>query len=335
MVKIKLTVLCDRLIAATRLLCVTLAFLVFMPDRAVAQSFDDAVGEVAGELAEQAKEKGSRYLAVVGFAELNGYESAMTDLLSEELVTAFFSEGSFNVVERSQMSRVLDEFEGYAGGNFDEGSIAELQKLLGVDAIVTGSVARLGNSARVNARIIDMETAQVFGAASTSFSIDESIEQLFSQSSSRKSSQRSNVGDLPPTQSAFRNNFYAVIPTAVSVLENGQSLKVTAELRNLTSEPLRIASRNYIPDRSAISNRGSQIRLGLPAGISTNGGSTKAEAYTEIAPGSSTIVSWSGRAAGHLATIEGSTVNLREILYVHTSRAVVPTQVNLEKLRIE
>jgi hypothetical protein len=57
----------------------------------------------------------------------------------------------------------------------DQSSAQKLGKLLGVDAIASGTVTDLGKSVRINARLISTGTGEVFGVAATEIVKDESV----------------------------------------------------------------------------------------------------------------------------------------------------------------
>ena len=54
-------------------------------------------------------------------------------------------------------------------------------RLVGVDAIVAGTVTPMGSSVRVTLKVISVETAEVFGATGTSIPLTEEIRTLLDQ----------------------------------------------------------------------------------------------------------------------------------------------------------
>ncbi|MBT0663330.1 hypothetical protein KI809_03360 [Geobacter pelophilus] len=99
-----------------------------------------------------------------------------------QLVNELAKDGTFMVLERSQIQKIFDEQNISKSGAIDQSSAAKLGKLLGVSAIVTGSVNEftvqshkrgvLGigvkvNTAKVglNARIIDANTGEIIATA--------------------------------------------------------------------------------------------------------------------------------------------------------------------------
>jgi hypothetical protein len=60
-------------------------------------------------------------------------------------------------------------------GVIDQTSAQKLGKVLGVDAIASGTVTDLGKSLRINARLIDTSTAVIFAVASIEIAKDDSV----------------------------------------------------------------------------------------------------------------------------------------------------------------
>ena len=87
--------------------------------------------------------------------------------ITEIFITAFGKSGAFNVIERQQLEKVLDEFELSQSGIIDTSTAKEIGQLTGVEAIVTGTVSQMGNNQRVDARVIDISTGRVVIAERT------------------------------------------------------------------------------------------------------------------------------------------------------------------------
>ena len=116
-------------------------------------------------------------IAVVEFADLRGGVTDFGRLLAEELITRLFSQ-KYNVVERFLLNKAIEEHKLQLQGLVDPDSAKQLGKILGVDAIVTGTVADLGTSLRVNARLIATETGAVFSAAAVTIQKTAEVQQL-------------------------------------------------------------------------------------------------------------------------------------------------------------
>lgn len=102
--------------------------------------------------------------------------------VTDMLITEFVKDGTFKVIERTQLEKILNEQKLSMSGVVEPSEAAKIGKILGVSAIVTGSVTQFSmeeklvgilgvgvrtNTAKVavNARLIDTSTAEVIYAA--------------------------------------------------------------------------------------------------------------------------------------------------------------------------
>ncbi|MEP7012410.1 MAG: FlgO family outer membrane protein [Acidobacteriota bacterium] len=123
------------------------------------------------------KEKKQR-LAIVPLRELSGQPTLLGAYLSEELTTSLVQAGSFQVVERSQLDRILAELKLDRSGLVDAESAKKVGKFLGADAILTGTITELSTYVGVNCRIIDGLTGEVRGAAGVKIAKDADVNKI-------------------------------------------------------------------------------------------------------------------------------------------------------------
>jgi TolB-like protein len=88
-------------------------------------------------------------------------------VISERLLTRIMNKGRLELVERSLLEKVMAELKLENSGGMDENSIKGLGKILGVEAVVSGTLTRTRDGRiEVNARLIKTESAAVLAAAS-------------------------------------------------------------------------------------------------------------------------------------------------------------------------
>lgn len=108
-------------------------------------------------------------IGIVEFQSLN--EEAKKDILgkvfSEVLTTSFVNSEAFKIIEREQIEKVVQELQLTQSGIIDTSSAKQIGKMVGADAILTGSVIKFGNDLRVDARIIDVESGIILTAEKT------------------------------------------------------------------------------------------------------------------------------------------------------------------------
>lgn len=90
------------------------------------------------------------------------------ETVSEVFTTAFVQSKAFNIIEREQLDKVLNELIVDQSGVIDATTAKEIGNITGVELIVTGSVSQVGNDERIDARVIDISTGQVILAEAMS-----------------------------------------------------------------------------------------------------------------------------------------------------------------------
>ena len=129
-------------------------------------NFNESLNSLTSQIVKSMPEKGGK-IAVFDFSSLEGQKTDFGKFIAEELITGLFMSKKFEaIIERRLLYRILEEQKLTLSDIFDSESIKELGKILGIDAIVTGTITDLGPKLRINSRIISTETAKVVGAAS-------------------------------------------------------------------------------------------------------------------------------------------------------------------------
>ncbi|MDD5302533.1 MAG: FlgO family outer membrane protein [Elusimicrobia bacterium] len=104
-------------------------------------------------------------VAVVPFTGPRGSASFSGAIVSERLVIQILARGELDLVERRLLDKILEEQRLGVFGIMDQDTVKTLGKVLGVDAILTGTIVELkGDRVEINARLIHTETAQVLAA---------------------------------------------------------------------------------------------------------------------------------------------------------------------------
>ncbi|MEF3281060.1 MAG: CsgG/HfaB family protein [Elusimicrobiota bacterium] len=126
---------------------------------------EDAYDKLAMELASYASNV--KKMAVIPFSYADNTTSTKDgSIISERLTMKLINMQRFEIIERSVLNKVLDELKLQNSGVIDPSSAKELGKVLGVDAIITGTLVPTSDGKiEVNARIIKTDTAQAIGAS--------------------------------------------------------------------------------------------------------------------------------------------------------------------------
>ena len=113
-------------------------------------------------------------IAVSRFKGIGISDSASVEDVLEDLSTALVKTGVFQLVERTELDKVLRELKIQNSGLVDSATARKLGKLVGARAVLVGSISDRKDSIVINARLIDTETGLV--SIAESIVIDKDIE---------------------------------------------------------------------------------------------------------------------------------------------------------------
>lgn len=279
--------------------------LCFIAAPALAQDIDQSIQDLAKQLYSRMAATQVKKVAVVEFADLNGFQSALGQFIAEEMITALSlsaQPGQFDVVERRLLTRVLREQELTDSSLFDAESIARIGKMLGIEALVTGSLADMGTEVKVNARAISVESGKVFAAAATKIAKTDAVLQLMKQnagspggtalptaaSRARPGAQRSDV--------YFQNGFLRIEVQSASKSTDGKRVTLAVSLESTTADDLltTVCSSSYCSRAIVVvDDQGNSAYCGY-SGLSCAGtdcaGRRDAAQYTLISGKTKTVV---------------------------------------------
>lgn len=140
----------------------TLAVVFILTGALHADAFDD----IAKTISKSASRLKKKEIAVLPFPYHDGKEGNDSTIVSERLVTRIAARRKLNVVERSLLEKVLGELKLEYSGVISQESTKKLGQILGVEAVLTGTLIDLGgNALEINARLIQSETGLVLAAA--------------------------------------------------------------------------------------------------------------------------------------------------------------------------
>ncbi len=204
---------------------------IVMPTIGNAQSdTESGVKDLAKQISESMVKTEKKKIAVVELTDLDDNTTRFGQFIAEELITQLFmmSPGKFEVVERRQLAKLLKEQKLGAKGLLEPESMKRIGKLLGVDAIVSGSYTDLGNTIKINARLISVSTASIFAVASTNIPKVGTVEALLGKIPTQANSN----GNTKPTPTPQTANLHPPVEIGgitfklTECKHNGQSLVI-------------------------------------------------------------------------------------------------------------
>lgn len=123
---------------------------------------------LARELTSIARHAGYARLAVLPLNPASGGRGEAGKAIAERLISQLVSQTDVQVVERSLLDQVIREQKLGYQGVLDPSQAKQVGRVLGVDALVSGSFLTLSDGRiEVHARLLDAETARVMGAATS------------------------------------------------------------------------------------------------------------------------------------------------------------------------
>jgi TolB-like protein len=126
----------------------------------------DPLKKLSEKLGKGVEGRENKKVAVLGFPYPDGASSSGSTIVQERLTTFLVEGGSLEVIERNLIKKILEEKKLEQTGIIDPATTRELGRVLGVGAVVTGTLNDLPKGmTEVNARIIDSETGRILAAA--------------------------------------------------------------------------------------------------------------------------------------------------------------------------
>lgn len=213
-----------------------------------AQDVRAGVEQLAAQIVRAAPEGKQLSVAVADFPDLQGVTSNLGRYVASRLTTRLAQTPSFFVIERQRLGQVLAELKFSMSDLVDPSKAKQLGRMVGVEAIVVGTVSDLGNQVDLDARVIEIETNRMLLGASVTISKDRTVEEMLKQGRQEALSSQP-VPRTPPTIGAapsagpsealrgyrYSGRFFSVELTSVEVI--GDEITLTMMYTNRTDSP--------------------------------------------------------------------------------------------------
>ncbi|MBI4656848.1 MAG: VWA domain-containing protein [Elusimicrobia bacterium] len=126
----------------------------------------DSLDKLSSKLQDGIKNQPAMKIAVMEFPYTDARKSEGSVIIQERLTTNFAQNKKITLIERSLLKKVLGELNLQSSGAIDGETAKKLGKILGADAIVTGTLNDIkDNQVEINARIVQTESAKILSAA--------------------------------------------------------------------------------------------------------------------------------------------------------------------------
>ena len=142
-------------------------------------NIDNAVKKISTQISETLIKQQKSKVAVMVFTTTEKKITKLGIYLADKLTNSLFPyQHKFEVVDRMHLEKVLSEMKLGMTGLQDPNSIQQLGKMIGADAIVTGSLTILSSKVDINTRLIGTERSNVLAIANAIMVKDKDIESL-------------------------------------------------------------------------------------------------------------------------------------------------------------
>ncbi len=122
--------------------------------------------KLAAKLGDGIKDRPAIKLAVLEFPYAGGKTSDGPVIVQERLTTLLAQNRKIVLIERSLLKKVMGELNLQSSGAMDDETVKKLGKLLGADAVVTGTLNDVkGSATEINARVVETESGKILAAA--------------------------------------------------------------------------------------------------------------------------------------------------------------------------
>jgi TolB-like protein len=264
------------------------AILVFLLPPSILHSqgaLQDSVAQLSNRIAQEMTENNKKTIAVIELCDLQGNVTNLGRFIAEELVTRLYQTKKFKVIERQLLAKVIREQKLSLTGLIDPNAARQLGNLLGVQAIVSGTMTDLAQNVRVNARLISTQSGEIFAVAATAILKDESVNKLLGASPNERGTSTvgllPNVNPNPGNLFAVGNKFVVegrlyedrICKLSITSLEMlpGGILRVNIVHENRTDHIINVAAPGSKGESYIVDDLGDQYDLIESEEISNNG----------------------------------------------------------------
>ncbi|MCI5190497.1 MAG: hypothetical protein D3905_12070 [Candidatus Electrothrix sp. AS4_5] len=142
-------------------------------------AYEKEINTLSAAMAEKIAKADRTSVAVVDFTDLEGNVTQLGRFIAEEFSTALAGAGKgFKVIDRTHLNSIIKENKLSATGLIDPATARKLGKIVGVQALITGTLTPFGENVRVAVKVLDTATAEVVDATRGNIAKTQGIEEL-------------------------------------------------------------------------------------------------------------------------------------------------------------
>ncbi|MCP4115372.1 MAG: hypothetical protein GY737_08180 [Desulfobacteraceae bacterium] len=149
----------------------------------MAGSVEAGLESLATEIVNKSLAADKTTIAVLPFPHADGRCSVLSTYIVDELILHLFNvpKSALKIIERSQLEALLSEIKLGAGGLLNPKTTKQLGDISGVQALTIGTITVIGDRIRINARLVETDTARTVSAAAISIPKTQAVKELLEQ----------------------------------------------------------------------------------------------------------------------------------------------------------
>jgi len=242
---------------------------------------EDQLQNLTDQIIGKMDQSGRQKIAIIEFSNLDGQITEFGKFLAEELITRLFMTNRFEVVERQMLNKVLAEQDLGTSGLIDDESAVSLGKILGVQAIVSGSITDMGSFLKINSRLISTENGSLFSVASVKIFKDSSVKKLMGNEKPKgiTTNLENDIAQLEFTEKLVKEDFCFNI---VGCEMTNRTVTISMDITNQSDEDKELAIRFGRPGTHFFDNMGNEYYVSKIELANTERNFAGAGAYTSI-----------------------------------------------------
>ncbi len=155
---------------------ITVVFYIFLisckSQQKKSEHIEDKIHSLAVQLHKTAVKIKDNRTAVVGFSTPDGKPFTLGKIFSEKLTTHLVQLKGVRMIDRSALQKILSEQQLSETGIIEQKGATEIGKLLGARFLITGTMAPVGESISINAKMIDTTSGEILAAGSININED-------------------------------------------------------------------------------------------------------------------------------------------------------------------
>jgi TolB-like protein len=161
-----------------------------------AWGYEKEIEQLSAQMAEKIAGKGKKTVAVVDFTDLQGNVTELGRFLAEELSGSLSKgERGFEVVNRSNLKQLIQEYKLFSTGVIDQKAAMKLGEFSGIEALITGTITPFTENIRVSTSVLDIKTAKAIDNERENIPRTKDINELLGKEISSESAASESAGE--------------------------------------------------------------------------------------------------------------------------------------------